>query len=181
MPDDDRSLLQLAQQGDATACTALYDRYYEAVYRYCYYHVGDVDLAQDVTSDVFCRMVENLGNLRLDDRPLLAWLYTVARNRTADVHRRKGQRAELALDEVLVDSSLQTDGDLTGGLAADTLAAGLAELTDEQRQVILLRFIQDMDIAETAQLMKKTEGSIKALQHRALAALRRVLEDRGEA
>ncbi len=177
MPEDELHLIQLARQGDAEACTALYERYYDVIYRYCYYHTCDMETAQDVTADVFTRMVENLGNLDMRDRPLLAWLYTVARNRITDGYRKTGHLAQLPLDDMLVDGEQSTDGSVEQVLLADSLRAGLAELTEEQRQVIVLRFVQDHDVPETAELMGKTEGAIKALQHRALAALRRVLRE----
>ena len=84
MSDDEPCLIQQARQGDAAACAALYDRHYDAVYRYCYYHVGDVALAQDLASEVFVRMIENLATFDERGRPLLAWLYTIARNLIAD-------------------------------------------------------------------------------------------------
>jgi RNA polymerase sigma-70 factor (ECF subfamily) len=108
MPDDEARLIQLAQQGDAEACAELYDRHYDAVYRYCYYRVGNASLAQDLTSEVFVRMVEKLDTFGVRGHPLLAWLYTIARNLVTDCHRRRGQVHQLALDDV---SSLSDDSE----------------------------------------------------------------------
>jgi len=176
MPEDEARLIQLAQQGDARACAALYDRHYDAVYRYCFYRVSDVDLAQDLASEVFVRMVEKLDTFRVRGRPLLAWLYTIARNLVADLHR---QADHLPLDEA---SEISTDGkaDLARGvdrrIQADCLAAALQHLTEEQRQVVLLKFMEDLNNAQVARLLGKSEGAVKSLQHRALGALRRGLE-----
>lgn len=178
MSKDESYLVQLAQQGDAEACAVLYDRHYDAVYRYCYYRVSDVELAQDLTSEVFVRMVEKLDMFRVHRRPLLAWLYTIARNLVIDMHRQKGKAMHLPLDKA---SEHSTDGteDLAHSvdrhLQADCLAASLKHLTEEQRQVILLKFIEGFRNAQVAHLLGKTEGAVKSLQHRALKALRRAV------
>jgi RNA polymerase sigma-70 factor (ECF subfamily) len=176
MPDDEPHLIQQARQGDAAACAALYDCHYEAVYRYCYYHVGDTALAQDLASEVFVRMVENLDTFDVRGRPLLAWLYAIARNLVADAHRQRGQMTQLSLDEVLVASEDTLVHQAERHLMAEHLVAVLAHLTEEQRQVILFKFVLDHSNAEVARLTGKSEGAIKSLQHRALAALRRTLE-----
>ena len=177
--EDETRLIQLAQQGDAGAYEALYDRHYDAVYRYCYYRVSDVTLAQDLTSDVFVRMVAKLDTYRVRGRPLLAWLYTIARNLITDLHRRNGQAAHVPLEEATM---LSRDGrrdmarDVDRRLQADCLANALQYLTEEQRQVILLRFMEDYRNGQVARILNKSEGAIKALQHRALKSLRRALD-----
>ena len=99
MPEDEFRLIQLAQRGDAEACAALYSRHYDAVYRYCYYRLGDSSLAEDLAGEVFVRMVEKLDTFQLRGRPLLAWLYTISRNLVADVHRDKGKAVHVSLQE----------------------------------------------------------------------------------
>ncbi len=179
IPRDEARLVQLAQRGDAVACAALYSRHYDAVYRYCYYRVSDVTLAQDLTSEVFVRMVEKLDTFKMRGRPLLAWLYTIARNLVTDMYRRNRKGTHLPLDEA---SDVETDDAedpfqrTERRLQADCLAAAMKHLTEEQRRVILLKFIENLDNGQVAHLLGKTEGAIKSLQHRALRALRRALE-----
>jgi RNA polymerase sigma-70 factor (ECF subfamily) len=179
MVKDEIRLIQLAQRGDAEAYAVLYDRHYDAVYRYCYYRVSDVTLAQDLTSDVFVRMVAKLDTYRVRGRPLLAWLYTIARNLITDLHRQNGQAAHVPLEEA---TTLGQDGrrdmarDVDRRIQADCLATALQHLTEEQRQVILLRFMEDYRNGQVARILDKSEGAIKALQHRALKSLRRALE-----
>jgi RNA polymerase sigma-70 factor (ECF subfamily) len=179
MPDDEARLIQLAQQGDAGACAMLYDRHYDAVYRYCYYRVGDVNLAQDLTGEVFVRMVDKLDTFKVRGRPLLAWLYTIARNLVNDAHRHGRQATHLPLNEATMLSG-DDEVDLTRGveqrLEADCLAAALKHLTEDQRQVILLKFMEGLNNAQVARLLNKTEGAVKSLQHRALGSLRRAIE-----
>ena len=177
MANDEPYLIQLARQGDATACAALYDRHYDAVYRYCYYHVGEAALAQDLASEVFVRMVAGLDTFDVRGRPLLAWLYAIARNLVTDTFRRREQTTVLPLDEVVTASEDTFGRQAERRLLADQLAAALTRLTEEQRQVILFKFVLDHSNAEVAHLMGKSEGAVKSLQHRALAALRRALEE----
>jgi RNA polymerase sigma-70 factor (ECF subfamily) len=176
MTDDELRLIQRAQQGDAAACAELYDIHYDPVYRYCYYRVTDVALAQDLASEVFVRMVENLDKFDARGRPMLAWLYTIARNLIADTYRRKDQTNHLSLEEALIAG---LDGPATVAerhQLAECIAHALGRLTEEQRQVILLKFVEDLSNAQVARMLNKPEGAVKSLQHRALAALRRVLE-----
>jgi RNA polymerase sigma-70 factor (ECF subfamily) len=111
MSDDEARLIQLAQRGDAGACATLYNRHYDTVYRYCYYRVKDADLAQDLASELFVRMVQSLGTFRGRGRPLLAWLYTIARNLVTDVHRQKARAFHLPLGEA-AQLSVDGQGDL---------------------------------------------------------------------
>ncbi len=179
MLDDEARLIREAQQGQAEACAALYDLHYDAVYRYCLFRVGDVKLAQDLTSEVFLRMVERLDAFKPRGRPLLAWLYTIARNLVIDEHRRNGKARLVPLTEAS-NSSLDREQDPIRGvdrrLQTECLAAALAHLTEDQRQVIILRFMEDYRNGQVARILGKSEGAIKALQHRALKALRRAVE-----
>src|SRR5512136_746737 len=101
MPDDADRLIRLAQGGNAAACAELYDRHYDAVFRYCYYRLADAGVAQDLTAEVFARMVSSLDRFQANGRPLLAWLYTVARNLIAYHHRRNRHALHVPLDEAL--------------------------------------------------------------------------------
>jgi len=179
MPDDETRLIQAAQQGDDEACAVLYNCHYEAVYRYCYYRVHDVNLAQDLAAEVFARMVDKLDTFKVRGRPLLAWLYTIARNLVADMYRQDRRATHLPLEEAC---DLSSDGEeelsrhVARKIEADCLAVALKHLTEEQRQVILFKFIEDLNNAQVARLLGRSEGAIKALQHRALLALRRAME-----
>ena len=180
---DEASLIRLAQKGDEVACAALYDRHYDAVYRYCFYRVADTEVAQDLTAEVFVRMVEKLESFRVRGRPLLAWLYTIARNLIYDLHRENGKGHQVPLDEEaqrVPDVGVDLARHVDGRIAAEQLAAAMEHLTEEQRQVIMLKFMEDLDNAQVARLLGKTEGAVKSLQHRALGALRRAFK-RGNA
>ena len=179
MSDDELGLIHRAQKGDAVACATLYDRHYDAVYRYCYYRVSNVALAQDLTSEVFVRMVEKLHSFKPHGRPLLALLYTIARNLITDHQRRQGRATPLPLDEALTVGHGNPTQEVEHRLVNDCLQVALRHLTEDQRQVILLKFMEGYSNAQVADVLRKTEGAIKSLQHRALGALRRALEKEG--
>ena len=175
------ALVSRCQQGEATATEALYDLYADRLYRYLRARVDDPDLAADLTTDVFVRMIGHIGGFRLNrDRPAAsfsAWLYRIAANLAADQHR--GRRR---IEQVSLDEDLPVPAHNPGPQAmaehretAAQLVSAIDALTEEQRLVIIGRFAEDMSNTEVASWLGKTEGAVKALQHRALGALGRLL------
>ena len=159
-------LIQRIRQGSSAACSELYDQHYDPIYRYCYYQVGNVTVAQGLTSEVFMRMVKNLDTFDEGRQPLQAWLYSITRDLIADLHRNSQQ------DQPSQKGTAPTRGFFVGYLIAETLVAALAHLTEEQRQVILLQFVQDHSTAEVTYILGKPEQAIQWQSRRALAALR---------
>jgi RNA polymerase sigma-70 factor, ECF subfamily len=174
---DEASLIRLAQGGDEGACAALYDRHYDAVYRYCFYRLADAEAAQDLTAEVFVRMVQRLPAFRLKRQPLLAWLYTIARDLVNDQDRGKSNDGPSASEgQRAADSSVDPARKADQRLAAERLAAAMAHLKEEERQTVLLRFMEALDKDQVAYFLGKTEGAVESLQYRALGALRRTLQ-----
>lgn len=173
---DEPHLIQLARQGDATACSRLYDRYYDAIYRYCYYYVGDAAQAQDLTGQVFVQMAQELVHFQNRDRTLLAWLYTIARRLLANFYRLKGQATPSSLEDTLALRPDNLNG-VERHLSAENLAVALSHLAEQDRQVILLQFVEAHSCAEAARLMGQSEETFQAQPHRALAALQRVFQE----
>jgi RNA polymerase sigma-70 factor, ECF subfamily len=174
----DPDLVRRAMSGNEAALGELYECCYGPIYRYVSYRVRDTPAAEELTSEVFVRMVIGIGSYRDRGRPFLAWLYTIARNLVTDYRRRQGRYEPVPLGEAYEASddhspTRQAERQQT----RDQLAAALDQLTEDQRQVILLKFVEAMSNAEVAAILGKGEGSVKSLQHRALAALRKVLGD----
>jgi len=171
-PEAVRNLVERLKGGDAEAAASLYRLYADPLYRYFVYQTRDPDLAADLTSEVFLRMLENIGRYNHRGIPFRAWLFKIAHNLVIDHYRERAKRApgEADLPEPGTEDPEPAEVD------RDRLVAALNRLTAEQRQVVLLRFIEDLDIKEVAAILGKTEGAVKALQHRAIAALRRLLE-----
>jgi RNA polymerase sigma-70 factor (ECF subfamily) len=172
----DADLIRRAKDGDESAVVEIYNQCQAPVYRYVYYRVGSTALAEELTADVFVRMVDKIGSFRDVGRPILAWLYAIARNRVIDYQRAQSREEWLSLDETLPASE---DGQphrvAESAELRSTLLAALEHLTETQRQVILLKFMEARSNAEVAEILGKEEGAIKSLQHRALASLRRTL------
>jgi RNA polymerase sigma-70 factor (ECF subfamily) len=146
---------------------------------YVYYRVSDQATAEDLTAEVFVRMVAKIRHYRHRGKPILAWLYTIARNLTTDYYRRNGRNPRMPLDERLVAGSGNPVTAVEGRLAADCLRRALCHLTEAQKLVIVAKFVEDRSNREVARLLGKTEGAVKSLQHRALASLRRAIEKEG--
>lgn len=175
MSDDEAKLIQRAKQGDPAAFAEIYERCQPLIYRYIFYQLGDAVTAEDLTSEVFIRLVEKIDRFTYRGRPLLAWLYTIARNLVTDHHRRAKQVQPLESEKLPAETT-DIEGSVMGKLTQRRLTIAITHLTEDQRQVILLRFIEGLDNATVANILGKSVNAIKALQHRALASLRRILE-----
>jgi RNA polymerase sigma-70 factor, ECF subfamily len=171
----DAELVLRAKAGDQNAFTQIYERHAAAIYRYIYFRVGEVEVAEDLQADVFLRMLEGIH--RYEDRgwPISAWLYRIAHDRTVDLIRRQHKRQQVSI-ESWEGSCDGPEGDVTARLEQEELHRTINELTQEQRQVILMRFMANMSLHDVAQQLGRTEGSVKALQHRGLQSLARRLE-----
>jgi RNA polymerase sigma-70 factor, ECF subfamily len=175
---DEQGILERASRADPEALGALYDRYVDRIYKYIYHRVGQADLAEDLTAQVFARMLEAIREGRAWRTSFSGWIYRIAHNLVIDHYRRRGRAAFVELEEA---SPLVADeGDplrkVEARLESEHLRAALGRLTEEQAEVIALRFLDELSIAEVAAMMNKTEGAIKALQYRAVLALRRVMQ-----
>jgi len=172
---NETELVIRAKSGDHGAFTQIYERYAPAIYRYIYFRVGEAELAEDLQAEVFLRMLEGIH--RYEDRgwPISAWLYRIPHDRTVDTMRRRRNRQHVPLESWGgccdgPESSVEVQLDY------EELNRMLDDLTDEQRKVIQMRFMADMSIQEVAKTLGRTEGSVKALQHRGLQSLARRLQ-----
>lgn len=173
-------VIRRAQAGDPEAVGWLYDRYYLPVYRYFRIRLEDQDLAEDLTAEVFVRMLEHLPRYRSRGRPFLAWLYTIARNLLMDYYRARPRSIATPLEDPERAPSVEEDIERIEAQAQwDCIRRAMQKLTPDQQDVLFHRFLEGRSVEETARLMGKLPNAIKALQHRALAALRRRMEEMG--
>jgi RNA polymerase sigma-70 factor (ECF subfamily) len=171
---DDISLVERAKQGEKQAVGELYRRHVDVIYRYIFTRVRDTAVAEDLTAQVFLKAVEGLPSFQPTGRPFRAWLYRIAHARTVDHWRQQRRRQHVPLDDAL---SIDAPGPaaIVEAEAEWTTAIGLlAQLTDDQQDVLILRFIGEMSLSEVAATLGKTTGAVKATQHRALASLARL-------
>jgi RNA polymerase sigma-70 factor, ECF subfamily len=181
--DESWTIVQRAQAGDQDAVAELYRQYQPNVLRFLYFRTGNKAVAEDLASDVWLRSLKALPRFEWQGKNVGAWLMTIARNMLADHFKSGRYRLEVAIGDVLtVETSddrayAQPESTAVDYLTNTALMAGVKELTGEQRECIILRFLRGLSVAETAAVMGKNEGAIKALQFRAVGALRRMFPD----
>ncbi len=168
-------IVRRAQEYEEAAVEALYQSYYPKIYNYAFLQMGDVQASEDLASDVMLKMIESINSYRFRGLPFGAWVFRIARNRLIDLHRRRRRRGEVDLSATLTSTLESPQALAERAIERGQLQIALKHLTDEQRQVIVLKFIQGFDNRSTGRIMGRSEGAIKSLQHRALGSLRRLL------
>jgi RNA polymerase sigma-70 factor, ECF subfamily len=168
-------LVKRAQEYEEEAIESLYQTYYPKIYNYAFLQMGDVQAAEDLASDVMLKMIESINKYHFRGLPFGAWVFRIARNRLIDLHRRRRRRGEVDLSETLSSALANPQALAERALERGQIQIALKHLTDEQRQVITLKFIQGFDNSSVGEIMQRSEGAIKSLQHRALGSLRRLL------
>ena len=174
---DEMSLLARARALEDEALAEIHDRYYDAIFRYIVFRVSNQQVAEDLTSEVFVRLLSALRDHTAPQNTLRGWLYGVAFRVVNDFHRKQYRREEVQLNEGIASNSNNPLETVAERLSWRQLRAAMSELTDAQREVIALRFGQEMPIRDVAQLLGKTEGAVKQLQARAIASLARTLKE----
>ena len=176
---DEPQLVRDAKAGDSDAFGKLYDAYLERIYRFIYFRVEDQKTAEDIASQVFLKAWENLGRFQIGGTPFLAWLYTIAHNAVIDHYRTR--KVTAALDDVRLSDpghAEWVENSIDFSVEMESIKGALSTLTDDQRQVLLLKFIDEMSNEEIARQLGKREGAIRALQMRGLKALAKRLAEK---
>jgi RNA polymerase sigma-70 factor (ECF subfamily) len=167
-------LAKRASQRDSEAFHALYEAHLDAVYRYVYYKVGNGQLAEDLTQQIFLKAWEAIHRYQWRELPFQHWLLRLARNTVIDYYRSLKPGSAVLLDPG--GEGVDPEAELAQSEMVRTLQEAVWQLPEEQREVIVLRFIEQLPHAEVAQLLGKSTATVRVIQHRALQALRRLLE-----
>ena len=176
----EQALIKAAQRGDTQAFAELYNACVHQVYRYIYYRIPMVNVAEDLTADVFVRVLEGLPTYQDRSVPILAWIYRIAHARMVDYFRNARQTFQHDdVDDVELSVEDDLDGTLTTTYQVTQIQAAMRKLNEEQRRVIVLRFIEGYSLEMSAQLLGKSVASIKSLQFRAVKALNQALKSQG--
>ena len=177
IPPDEVTLVQRAATRDPDAIASLYDLYAPRIYSYVYHRVSDPVLAEDLTGQVFLRMLEALEADKAWRTSFSGWLYRIAHNLIVDQYRKRSRAEFSNIDDAphLPASGNDPFQVAAARLDSDALIRAINLLTEEQAQVVTLRFLEGYSIAEVAKALDKSEGAIKALQYRAIASLRRIM------
>jgi len=172
---DEESLVRRAQQRDQGAFAQLYEEYFDKIYRYVVLRIGNETEAEDVTQQVFLNTLQSISSFRWKGAPFSAWLFRIAHNQVVDYLRKKTRQATESLDESLIISKSDPQLVVEKKLDIEQLMLATKRLTKAQQEVIALRFVSELSTTQVAKAMGKSEGAVKALQHSAIVALRKVL------
>jgi RNA polymerase sigma-70 factor (ECF subfamily) len=175
----ERRLVEAACRGEESAVEALYRTHFDAVYRYVLLRLGSPSAAEDVTSQVFLGMIRGLGRYRDEGKPFLAWLYSMARKQVAFFQRTQSRTPTHWDLDAVAELAEQTAGPHATAAERETRAAiarALTRVPEGQREVILLRYVLSMSLADTAAVVGRSEGAVKQLQLRGLATLKALLQ-----
>ena len=173
---DEATLVQRAIGHDAEAFGRLYDMHVDRVYRHIYYRVGNEHDAEDLTQQVFLKAWQAIHRYKKTASPFIAWLMTVSHNLVVDFYRTRKDKAYLEA-EVLANGSASSPEQATeASFEQQRLRRAILQLGSDEQQVVILRFIEGFEFAEIASLIKKKEGNVRVILHRALVKLRNILE-----
>jgi RNA polymerase sigma-70 factor (ECF subfamily) len=174
---DEQSLARRVQQGDNEAFAQLYEEHFDKIYRYVVLRIGNKVEAEDLTQQVFLNAIRSISSFKWKGVPFSAWLFRIAHNLVVDYLRKEAKRITTPLDDSMVDSGSNPQKLTEQRLDIEQLALAAKQLTKLQREVIRLRFAGELSVAEVAKVMGKSQGAVKALQHSAVIALRKVLSE----
>ena len=176
-PELERETVDRARSGDQQALADLYDWYMPRVYRYAVARLGNSVEAEDLTEEVFLKVLGAIGDFRWREVPFSSWLFRIAHNQVATHFRRAAQRggATTAIPEGMIDWRHDLATTVEERITLEEVRRATEQLPDAQREVIALRFAVGLSIADTAKTLGKREGNVKALQHKAVARLQKIL------
>ena len=178
----DRFLVDAAKTGNEAALSELYALYFPRVYRYILARTGNSYDAEDLTEEVFMKVLEAIERFEWREAPFSAWLFRIAHNAVISQRRKDGARGRSApLTEGLALDSQGPDELVENRLALRDIMDAAQKLPEAQRQVIALRFGAGLSVAETARAMNKGEGNVKVIQHKAIAKLREMVRPKPKA
>jgi RNA polymerase sigma-70 factor (ECF subfamily) len=171
---DEESLVSRAQQKDAEAFSQLYEAYFDRIYRYLVLRIRNEYEAEDLTQQVFMKVLKSISSYKNKGVPFSSWLYRIAHNQLVDFLRQQNKKATVDIEGL----PLPHVGDdpqhmIEQQVDIEELKKATGQLTEAQQEVISLRFAGELSIAQCAAIMGKSEGAIKALQHSAVLALRK--------
>lgn len=178
MLEDERNLITQAIGGETEAFGRLYDHYLPMIYRFILLKVGQREEAEDLTHQVFLKAWQSIGSKYSDEGlPFSSWLYRIARNTVIDHYRRSRPTVEIGEDDIREELIFRPDlmdrMDLADGAKAALEA--MKDLKDIERNILIMRFVEDLSVKEVAEALGKTEGAVKVAQHRALEKVKKIM------
>jgi len=179
MLEDEQKLVKKAQNGEVKAFGSLYDHYLPKIYRFVLLKVSHREEAEDLTHQAFLRAWENIEQYDFRGYSFGSWLYRIARNITVDYYR--GARVEVSVEdisEVYLSKDNSLEEDVERSMEWQELAKSIKKLKEIEQDVIIMRFVEDLPLKDTAKAVGKSEGAVKVIQHRAIKNLKKLIEDK---
>ncbi len=174
---DERKIIKSAVAGEASAFGKLYDQYQPQIYRFILFKVGHREEAEDLTHEVFVSAWQNISKYRDFGFPFSGWLYRIARNRVIDHYRTKKTPASIDdIDPEYFAVPTATPTTLEEKLEIERVRKALTHLKPEYQDVLIMRFIEELSLKETAAALGKTEGAVKLMQYRAMKSLQELVQ-----
>ena len=176
MLDGEKNIIKGAIRGKSSAFGLLYDHYQPRIYRFIYLKVSHREEAEDLTHQVFLSSWQNIGNYKFKGFPFSSWLYQIARNQVIDYYRTKKKNVSL---ESIADPEVESSSEKTidSNLELKRIRQAITKLNQEQQDVIIMRFIDDLSPQEVAVALNKTSGAVRLLQHRAIKNLKIIMNN----
>lgn len=180
MLENEHIIIKQAQKGDSHSFGVLYDHYVAQIYRFVYVKVSHKHEAEDLTHEIFLKAWQHINSFNDKGHPFSSWLYQIARNRIIDYYRTKKETIDI---ELIRENDHKEDNDFD--ILLDTkndlarIKERLSQLTEDQQNVIIFRYIEDLSPAEIAHIMRKSESAVRVIQHRAIHILKEQLENDG--
>ncbi|MEK7195397.1 MAG: sigma-70 family RNA polymerase sigma factor [Patescibacteria group bacterium] len=176
MLDGEEKIIKRAVEGKSSAFGSLYDHYHSKIYRFVLMKVSRREEAEDITHQVFLSAWQNIKSYKDLGYPFSSWLYRIARNQVADYYRSKKSESSLEnFDPEYFISPATISLDLSLKMEMEKVILAIRKLKPEYQDVIIMRFVEDMPVKETAEAIQKSEGAVKLLQHRAIKELKKIL------
>lgn len=175
---EEQDLVRRAQQKDAEAFAQLYETYFDKIYRYILLKIGRQSEAEDLTQQVFLNAFQSLASYKQRGVPFSSWLFRIAHNQAVDYLRKASREKSFSLEDERARIEVDPASLAEQKLSLEQLLGTFSALSPAQQEVLRLRFVAELTVAEVAQAMGKNEGAIKALQHSALAKLRQILREK---
>lgn len=172
---NESQLIAQAQAGDKAAVSVLYEAYAQPIFRYISYRVESDMIAEDLTAEVFLRMVQGLPRYRDSGAPFGAWLYRIAATQIADHYRQQRHTAPEPISEMQASDDTDPFGKTAKHIEREQLRRALSALSEDYQTLLILRFMQQLPHSEVAAIMNKSDAAIRVMQHRALQALAKEL------
>lgn len=177
---DEAMLVQRAVGHDAEAFGKLYDMHVDRLYRHVYYRVGNEQDAEDLTQQVFLKAWQAIHKYEITASPFVAWLMTISHNLVVDFYRTRKEKVHLEVEVLASDPASSPERATEASLEQQRLRRAILRLGADEQQVVIMRFIEGFEFAEIASLMKKKQGNVRVILHRALVKLRNTLDKEGK-